>query len=169
MTRLSLAARNYLAQDPALRAHLGRSASWDTWIFDEDPVNVHVENTQRCLIVVSEGQPWSAPNGHNTIEFPTLTVDIWADPTRNSDLSVRLFDAKTKIENIKRLVDRHFHLVDPATSTGMPYIWGTAEQIANKTGVVVTQSKRRSGPDYSPVRDSEGSWMGRLIYEVSVP
>ena len=169
MTDLSLAARNFLAQDADLRALLGRSASWDTWIFDQSPINVRVENTSRCLIVVNEEGQWTSPNPHNTMRFPRLVVDIWADPTRNQDRTVQLFDAKSKVEDIVKIVDRKFHRVDPGTPDGRPLILGTAEQILAKTGVVVTGILRSSGPDYSPIRDCEGAFMGRLVYDVNVP
>lgn len=168
MTKLSLGARNLLAQDPDLTALLGRSKSWDTWIFSDKPVGVKVEGTQRCLIVITEPEPWTAPNAHNTLTFPKLYVDIWADPTRNSDGSVKVDDAKDKIEVIVKHVRRHLHTVDMANSNGMPLIWGTAEEIASKTGAVVTASQLLDGPSYSPIRDSEGSWMGRLTFGANV-
>lgn len=166
MTALTLAARNQLAQDTALTALLGKSALWDTWIFDERPIGVKIENTQKCLIVVNEEDQADAPNDHNTLLFPSMIVDVWADPTRNDDKSVKVYDAKNKIEAITRLIDRHFHTVDMGTPEGGVLIWGTAEQVTAKTGVVVAASARRSGPTYSPVRDSEGSFMGRLNYAV---
>ena len=169
MTKLSLSARNLLAQDTAITALLGKSVSWDTWIFDENPLNVHVENNSKVLIVVSEGDPWAPANQDNTMSFPTLIVDIWADPSRNSNKSVRQFDAKDKIEAVKALVDQHFHLVDGARPGGQLHIWGTAAQIASKTGLVVTGSTRASGPIYSPIRDTDGAWMGRMTYNVNVP
>ncbi len=169
MTELSLAARNLLAQDAGIKALVAKSQSWDTWIFDENPVGSKIENTSKCLIVLWEGDPWTAPNPHNTMTFPTLVVDIWADPTRNADKSIKKFDAKNKIEDIHKLVRAHFHTVDMATPQGTPFIWGTASEIASRTGLVVAASQLLSGPSYSPVRDSEGSWMGRYTYGVNVP
>ena len=168
MTSLSLAARNYLAQDPELRALLGRSQSWDTWIFDTKPVGVRIENTSRCMIVINEDGTWAARNEHNTLRFPRLQVDIWADPTRNSDGSVQVYDASDKIERIAKVLDKHLHLTDPGTSMGMPYIWGTAEEISSKTGVVIAGSHHREGPSLSDVRDTDGTLMGRLVYGVNV-
>lgn len=169
MTTLSLAVRNYLALDHELRSLLGKSVSWETWIFDEDPLNVHVENTGKCLIVVRERGTWASPNDHNSMRFPRLLVDIWADPTRNPDRTIRQWDAATKIEQIQARVDSHLHLSDPGTSAGMPYIWGTLEQVVNKTGVVVAGSLRKSGPDISPIRDTEGALMGQLTYGINLP
>lgn len=170
MTKLSLGARNLLAQDADLRAMLARSQKWDTWIFDENPVGSKIEMTSKCLIVITQGEPWTGANDHNTMWFPTLYVDIWADPTRNDNKSVQVFDAKNKIEAIARQVDKSLHLVDPANAQGMPQIWGTADEITQKTGVVVVDSKRSSGSIvYSPIRDTDGAWMGRVTYNISLP
>lgn len=168
MTTLTLAVRNLLAQDVALKALLGRSQSWDTWIFSEEPMGVRIENTQKCLIVITENSNYDSPNEHNTMEFPRLLVDIWADPTRNADRSVKISDARTKVQPILRLVNKHLHTVHPSAPNGMPYIWGTAAEISAKTGVIIGGSRFLSGPEFSPVRDSEGSWMGRATYGVNV-
>ena len=148
---------------------LARSTKWDTWIFDENPVGSKIENTSKCLIVVTEGEAWSGANDHNTAWFPTLNVDVWADPTRNENGSIKLYDAKTKIERIARVVDRHLNRKHP-WEKGIPLIWGTAEEISAKTGVVVATCLRASGNIvYSPIRDTEGAWMGRITYNISRP
>lgn len=168
MTQMTLAARNLLAQDTALTPLLGRSVTWSTWIFEDNPQGVRVENTQKCLIVVGEDRGYTSPNEHNTMRFPRLIIDIWADPTRNEDRSVKVNDAKDKIEAIAKLVNNHFHTVDPGTPQGNIRQWGTAEQIAAKTGVYVAGSVRREELSFSPIKDSEGSFMGRLIYGVNL-
>lgn len=169
MTTLSLAVRNLLAQDEGLKALLGRSASWDTWIFDQKPVNVKIENTSKCFIVINESGTWAPPNLHNTMLFPRLIIDVWADPTRNANKTVQKFDAQNKVGAIQKFLDKHLHTVDPGTPSGEVRIWGTEEEIAAKTGVVVTGSQRLTGPDFSPIRDSEGSVMGSYTYGVNVP
>lgn len=168
MTTLSLNVRNFLAQRESLTALLGSSPTWDTWIFDQRPIGVKIENTQRCMIVVNEFRPYTAPNDHNTMRFPQITIDIWADPTRNSNKSVKTYDADTKIERIQKEIDAVMHTVDMGTPGGMPHIWGTAEQVANKTGSVIAGSTRIDGPDYSDVKDSDGTRMGRLLYGVNL-
>lgn len=169
MTTLTLAARNYLAQDTGLKNLLGRSPLWDTWIFDEDPLNVRVENKGTCLIVINEEDQWTSPNQHNTMKFPRLIFDVWADPTRNADRSKKLNDAKSKIEAIQKYLDKHFHRTDPATPEGMPLMLGTAEEIAAGTGVVITGSFRLSGPTFSPIRDTDGAFMGQFAYAINQP
>lgn len=167
MTKLSLDARNFLAQDTALRALLGRSASWDTWIFSDKPVGVKVEGTQKCLIVINENGGHAAPNEHNTMRFPLMIVDVWADPTRNADGSVKQDDAKDKIEVIFARLKKHFHTVHLSRPNGLPYIWGTDAQITQKTGSIVLGSIQLDEPDYSPVLDGNGAWMGRVRYGVN--
>lgn len=167
MTILSLAIRNELARIPGLTALLAKSDSWDTWIFDERPVKAAIEGTQKCMIVVNQANLYTAANEHNTLRFPQVNIDIWADPTRNSNKSVKVFDAKAKIEAIFPFVDKFLHRVDRGTSAGNVMIWGTAQQVAQKTGVVIAGSHRISGDiEYSPVRDSEGTLMGRITYGV---
>lgn len=168
MTSLVLAAVNQLSQDPDLTALLGRSKSWPTWIFPERPVKVAVEGLSACMIVVNEFTQYTSANDHNTLLFPQLTVDVWADPTRpGKGEPPTVYDATDKIEAIAKIINRHFHLVDAGTPSGGIVIWGTAEEIAAKTGVVVTKSSLARGPEYSDVADSVGTKMGRLVYNVN--
>lgn len=167
MTTLSLAARNLAAQDPAVTALLGSSTNWATWIFSDQPY-VTIENKQKVMVVITENGNHSSPNLHNTMRFPRMLVDIWADPTRNSDNSVKTPDAKDKIEAVVKVLNRLFHTVDNSDSRGMPLIWGTQAQIASKTGVVVLGSTQLNGPEFSPVSDSNGAWMGRVTYGVNL-
>ena len=169
MTVLSLAARNFLVQDTGLTGLLAESPTLGPWIFDSEPVGARFEQNSKCLIVISEENTWTSPNEHNTLRFPRLFVDIWADPDRNPDKSVRISNAKTKIGAIQAFIDKHMHLVDPGTPQGMPFIWGTPDQIANKTGVVIVASERRDGPEFSPIANAQGAWMGRLTYGITTP
>ena len=168
MTTISLAATNLLAQDYTLSTLLGRSQSYPIWVCDEEPVNIKVEGTSRCLIVVNEEGTWTSPNEHNTMRFPRLQVDIWADPTRNEDKSVRFHDAKTKIMAIQEVVDSYFHMVDPSGPEGLPRFWGTLDEILSHTGVMVVGSHRLTGPEFFPIRDGDGGFMGRSTYGLNV-
>ena len=172
MTTLTLAIRNELARIPGLTALLAKSASWDTWIFDERPVKAAIEGSQKCMIVVSSESPYTGANEHNTLRFPQVHVDVWADPTRDitkENKPVKVYDAKAKIERIFPFVDKFLHRVDPGSASGGVLIWGTAAEVANKTGVAVAGSLRLSGDiEFSPVKDSEGTMMGRITYGVNL-
>lgn len=167
MTKLSLAARNTLAKDPAIRALVGSDNLWtDGWVFDSSLYNVVIEGTSKCAIVVSEVGTHDIMNQHNTLKFPRLEIDIWADPTRNTDGSKRLDDADDKIEAIAKVVDNHFHLVSSDTPAGDIIVWGSTKQITEGKGLYVAGSSRISGPDVSPIEDVEGGLMGRYVYGV---
>lgn len=182
-TRLSVAARNLVIQDTELLAlgllggDVGATPVWPVWVWADEPQR-RIENSQKCAIVFTEGQPWTSRNEHNTAYFPTLVMDIWADPTRNSDRSVKRYDADDKIVTIARSINRLLHTVNnsvPSESPawmgapGMPRIWGTADEISTRTGLLVVSSLQSSGPDFNDMANNDGGRMGRYVYNVETP
>lgn len=168
MTALTLAIRHALSQDPVLTELLGRSTTWPTWIFSEKVGNVNFESWGRSMIVINETGQTSAPNPHNHMTFPKVTVDIWSDPTRNDDGSTRFDDAKSKINTINQAVNRTLHTVSLQAPGGRPIVWGTPEQVAAGEAFLIGGSSQLSGPDFSPIKDTENSWMGRCTYGLNV-
>lgn len=174
---LSLAAQRILVQDPSLLATglIGVDSTWTQgWVFPDKP-RVLIENTQKCAVVLFEDDPWTDPNPHNRAEFATLVADIWADPTRNADKSVRKEDAEDKIRAVLAVLDRNFHLVHPSVprgapaylgQQGMPRIWGTAAQVAARSGLTIVESKRASGPKMNPMANNPGGYRGRVEYHI---
>lgn len=167
MTAVSLAARNYLAQKVNVTSLLGSSDLWSTWIFDSKPEEL-VEQTGKALVVLSVTDGWAGANDHNTASFPRLTVDIWVDPTRNVDGSVKQKDAEIKAEKIYKMIDTYLHMVHPSTPAGLSIYWGTATEIANRTGVRVISSKREAEPIYRPAFDAEGACVATVRYNLTV-
>ena len=168
MTPLTKAMRNELARDPAITALLGSSTTWPTWIFLDKP-SVKFENSQKCLIVISTyDNMWTPMNLHNTMEFPTVQIDIWADPTRGTDSSVRVEDAEEKINAVHKLVLKHFHTVDMARPGGGMLNWGTQAQVDSKTGIWVAGSHLTYGPLIRDVKDVQGALVGSYRYGVNL-
>lgn len=176
MTELSLAAQRILVQDPRIAASglVGGDATWPSWVFPDVP-GARIENSQKCAIVLFEDVPWSDPNPHNFAEFGTLVVDIWADPTRKSDKSVRFSDAQDKIKRVAKIIARNFHLVHPSVPTGapaylgavgMPRIWGTAAQVTARTGLTIVSSVQSGGPEFAPMSNNPEGWRGRYRFNV---
>lgn len=166
MTRLSKAVRNLLVADPAIFASVGNDTVWlDGWIFF-DNIYVRLENTQSSAIVITENSSFSAPNPYNTMLFPKLTVDIWSDPTRSADNSIKVQDAKDKIEALHVLIKPHLHTIN-MHDQGQTIFWGTPAEISTKTGVAVAGSQQLSGPEYSPIKNGNGAWMGRFTYGIN--
>lgn len=166
MTQLSLAARNFLVQQPSVTSLLGVDDLGDFMIYDSRP-EATIENTGKSMIVISTENGWGA-NNHNTARFPTLVVDIWTDPTRNSDNSVKRQDAILKAEAVYLAVDKFLHLVDASVPGGGAVFWGTATQVAQKTGVRITSSVRTNEPDYRPAIDDQGAVVATIRYDVSI-
>jgi len=183
MTRLTLAARNLLVQVPEVQAlremgRIGRGATWpDGWIFDSRPYATIEQYSRKALVVISYAGTWMAPNEHNSAHFHRLYVDIWASPTRLPDGTPEREDADMLIETVWEALSTHLHTVNrdvPSDGSvspllglpGHPRVWGTAEEIEARTGVVVLGSQQLGEPDLSDVRDGNGARMGRYVIGV---
>lgn len=164
--RLTLSVRNFLAQQPDVTALLGSSPNWDTWIFADQPW-AKVENSSSAMVVIQQDDQWAVPNEHNTMKFPRLFVDVWADPSRNADKSIRVRDADDRILKIQEAIFRHMHTVS-MNYGGMPICWGTAEQMANYTGVLISGSSRKQETKFSPMANNDGGRMGSCVYGVNL-
>ncbi len=172
MAQLALNIRNYLAQQEDLRALLGSSKTWDTWMWADKPLGKiegsgKINGARSALLVVSEGTQWTTPNEHNTLHFPRIFIDVWADPTRNQDGDVAMQDADNKISAIHRVVSKYLHLVDNGDRKGQPVCWGTAAQMESFKGSLINSSTRAGEPAYADVRDGDGARMAAVTYNVS--
>lgn len=152
MTEITKAAYALVSAQPEIVALLGSDAVWTAgWIFQES-LYVRIENTQKCAVVLVDGEDWIDPNPHNTMGFTRLIVDVWADPTRNVDNSVQTPDAKDKIETVFKAINKHLH-----NSANQHQIWGSAR---------ILDSQLLQRPKYRPVADGNGAFMGRFVYGV---
>lgn len=168
MSDLALDTRNFLAGDAQLTALLGSDLTWTTWMFTEVPY-VLIENSSSALVVITQSGGWAAPNAHNTMSFPRLVVDIWADPTRSRPSNaVQIQDAKQKINTIHKAIFKNLHTVSKQNSVGGSIIWGTPAQIADKSGTRIQGSQLLGEPEFSPVGDGSGAFMGRIYYGVTI-
>lgn len=173
MAKLAFDIQNYLRQQDDLVAMVGKSQNFPVWIWADKPLGKiegygKVAPQRSALIVITENNGWAQSNAHNTLRFPRVYVDVWADPTRNPDGSVRVQDADDKIDAIQRKVMKYLHLVDMGGPNGMPVCWGTAEQMATFTGSILSSSSKNQDPVYSDVRDGDGARMGTATYDMAV-
>lgn len=166
MTQLVYAARNWLAQQPSVTSLLGVDELGDPMIYANRP-EATIENTGSAMVVLTVEGGWGS-NQHNDARFPVLTVDIWADPTRNPDKSVKRQDADLKVEAVYKAIDKFLHLTHASTPGGGSVIWGTEEQVENKTGVRIISSVRDNEPDIRPAIDDQGALIGIVRYNISI-
>lgn len=165
MSKLVYAAVNYLLQKSDVTSLLG-SDDLGPWLFANQP-EATIENTGDVMVVITSTNGWGA-NDHNTARFPVLTIDIWADPTRNPDRSVKRKDADLKIEAVFLAIDKYLHLTNKSVPGGASVMWGTATEIANRTGQRIIESSRQNEPELSPAFDDEGALMGRFSYNAQI-
>ncbi len=163
MTDIVKAVQEGLQNAPAIQAlvappYIGEDAAWDMgWIFDAK-LRVTLENTQLCAIVVNYGGGWSPPNIHNTMRFPQVVVDIWADPTRNSDHSVKYDDARAKAFRVYEAVYKVMHTVNRSLPAGTSIHWGDER---------IVSSEALAEPDITPVSDGNGAYMLRARFGIT--
>ena len=137
---------------------IGKDDAWvNGWIFDTN-LKCVLENSQRCAIVINYAGGWTAPLEGNTVSFPIVLVDIWADPTRSEDNSVLFEDARLKCFKIHAAVKRVLHIVDRSSNSGEAVLFNTTR---------ITSSELLTEPDLSPVEDSNGAYMLRARYGIS--
>lgn len=166
MTALAWAGRDILLQDTDLVPLLGAGSVYGPWIFVDKPL-ARIEGSSKALLVLYEENTWTQANAHNNMRFPRLFVDVWSDATRNTDRSVKRYDADDKIEAILALVKRHFHTPNLSGVSGGTLIWGTPEQVAARSGVPILGSELMYGPSYSDVSDTDGARMARTWFGVA--
>lgn len=126
------------------------------WIFDSN-LFVRMENSQKCSIVVSYAGGWNAPDSDSQTYFPAVYVDIWADPTRNADNSVKVQDARAKAFRVYEQVKKVLHLTR-RSENGHPVRF-------NNT--VISSSEILGEPELEKVSDGDGAYMMRLRVGIS--
>ena len=187
MTRLTLAVRNTIVlipgvQDLVATGAVGRSNNWlDGWVFDSKPWATIERYSHKAMVVVADDGTWMSPNSGNTNRFPAIYVDVWASPTRNADGSVNKEDADELIESVMDAIIPVFHTpnVDVPGRSGDPFIahlgapgsarfLGSAEDIAERTGVRMLYGEMQGEPAFSDVLDGNGARMGRYRFGLSI-
>lgn len=183
MTRLTLDLRNLLVQTPEIQTFIsdkvigrGSTAFTDGFVFDSTPFTNIEKKSHQAFIVIAHDGTWQAPNAHNNMRFPRIVVDVWASPTRKADGTPATTDADLLIEEVMAGIWPYLHTVNmdvppdaPAIlgEPGKPRIWGTAGQIATRTGSLVMASQSLGEPTFTDVRDGNGARMGRYAFGVS--
>lgn len=76
-----------------------------------------MEGSQKTSIVVAREGGWAAANTHNTLRFPRLVLNVWADPLRdgqNNNVDPRV---QSRANACFEIADKYLHL------TGGPERW----------------------------------------------
>lgn len=163
MVDISKDVQYYLQHHPAIEAliaskAIGSDEAWvNGWIFDSN-LQVRMENTQQCALVVNYAGGWSSPLEGNLAHFPMVVVDIWSDPTRKEDNSPKFDDAKTKAFDVFDAVFSALHLAHHETDDG---------QVIYFNQTRVTSCELIGEPLLSPVANGNGAKMLRCNFGIS--
>jgi hypothetical protein len=103
---LETGARKMLLSDDTIRGYV---VSGDETRCYKHRLEVPVTGTGKIAIVVSRNGGWAQPDEVQTVEFPVLRVDVFADPTRFDDGGIRIMDGEDKGAAVLRVVDRLVH------------------------------------------------------------
>lgn len=149
-TDLALAARRKLASVPGVVGALGSffaSGSAEVWLFVRE-LQVVVEGSGQAAAVLREDGAWARPNPHNTARFPRLSVEIYADCSRDANGAIARRDAEARARTVWGQFNSFLHRVD-----GFSEVWGST---STDPGMRVWGSQLMSLPDVFDVPDWDG-------------
>ncbi len=103
----------------------------------------NIEGTGNTACVIDHDGGWAGPNTYNTLRFPRLVCNIWADPIRDDIQNTTDFgEVRRRANVVFQAVDRHLH-----RPGGPDLMWG---------GVRVISSVRLTEPNIYAVPDGDG-------------
>lgn len=149
-TDLAVAAHRMLSAVPGVIGALGSNPAatpGDVWLFVRE-LNAQVEGSGKAAAVLREEGSWTRPNPHNTARFPRLSLEIYADSTRDQGQAVIRNDAEARARAVWEQFQAVLHRVD-----GFAEVWGAAP---GDPGMRVWGSQLMSLPDVYPVQDWQG-------------
>lgn len=113
-----------------------------------------VEGSQSTAAVIGRAGGWSGANEHNTLRFPRLSLEIYADPIR--DAAGNVIDpgeAHRRMEMVFTTFDAYLHRpADPELN------WGSLRVIA---------ATRQAEPVVYAVPDGDGLLRGQTFYAIT--
>lgn len=122
------------------------------WLFQHE-LWAEVEGSSATAAVIARGGGWTSPNEHNTMRFPRLALEIYADPLRDAGRNLtNPGEVYRRIEAAFDAFDRRLHR--PASATVR---WG---------GVRTLGCLRLAEPIVYPVPDGDGLLRLQAFYAV---
>jgi hypothetical protein len=145
-------------EDALLDAGLGSYDDGRMWLWPWGERG-QVQGTGRSSIVISTPGSWASANAYNTLRFPRLQVEVYADIDRDDVAGPFYRSAQKKGEDIWVILDALLHRPGDRNM-----LWGDVNG-----RVRVVSSVRNSGePDRSEVPDVDGVWRILCSYAVEL-
>lgn len=115
----------FLSAKPDIIAALGTNSDGSPMLFGYNNW-AEMEGTQSTCAILSNEGGWASPNIHNTLRFPRLELNIWADPIRDPINNLKNpHEVMLRIEAVFELFDRYLHRV-----AGETQMWGQIRTVA---------------------------------------
>lgn len=112
-----------------------------------------IGGSESTAVVVSSDSGWAGPNLHNTLKFPRLTVEIYADPQRDAvGNATDQGDHYRRLAAVFRVIDNYLHRPE-----GGSQMWGTLRTVS---------SARLVEPTINLVADGNG--LVRMVIQYAV-
>lgn len=121
-------------------------------IFQYRPWAAMEGSSGTCCVVSSDGG-WAAPNIHNRLRFPRLTVNIWADPIRANGNVVDPGEVMRRAFATYKAIDKFLH------RTSGPEVWFGQLRVVS--------SVRLTEPLIYAVPDGDGLVRAQVLYAVT--
>lgn len=115
----------FLLAQARVRAVLGTDdGTTEPWLF-QHKMWTDVEGTSSTACLIGRDGGWAAPNLYNTMRFPRITLEVWADPQRDMHRNVTdPGEVWRRIEHTYEVIDEHLH-----RPMGGQQYWGTLRVI----------------------------------------
>lgn len=159
---LAVAAHRKLVTVPGIVSSLGSSSAVGpvgVWLFVQE-LQAVVEGSGRVAAVLREDGAWARPNQHNTARFPRLSVEIYADSSRDATGAIVRRDAANRARVVWERFQEVLHRVD-----GFSEIWGSTQ---TDPGMRVWGSQLMSLPDVDDVPDWDGGKRLQCHYGLNI-
>lgn len=113
-----------------------------------------LEGSSKTCIVLSSDTGWAGANTYNTLRFPRLVMNIWADPIRDAGGHVIYpGEVMQRAAKVFRVVDRYLHL------TGGPEVYFGQLRVISST--------RLTEPTIFAASDGDGLIRSQTVYAVT--
>lgn len=143
----------YLLDEDNVHAALGVFPDTGTpWLFQHELWGA-VEGSQATAAVISRAGGWAGPNEYNTLRFPRISLQIYADPLREAGNVSMPGETWRRVEATFRVFDNLLHRPAPTV-----IMWGSIRTIT---------CTRLGEPVVYPVPDTDGMIRLQVFYGVT--
>ncbi len=144
----------FLYSKPDVLAVLGSDPD-GPWLFQYELwAKDLIEGSESTALVISSDGGWAGPNLQNTLRFPRLQIDVYADPIRDHGNNViDPGEVQRRAYRAFQVVDKYLHRVNSETQ-----MWGTIRTVS---------CSRLTEPVVYRVPDGDGLLRCQVYYAVA--